>query len=960
MSAWTPPHESQLAKLQSLVARPENRVYFFDRLENPEWVAPLAERGFFAAPPGPVHDREKGTIRFPPWHEGRYLVRMAPKAPDAVFAVLEALPRSDSPTVTQTALEIMGALPDAHFGRLAAKAVEWLRGSLRPYWGGHFADEAAETVSRLARLGETDTSLSVVKALLRLEAPSEAMASDESDDGAFVPPPVPVSQLSDWEYGNAIEQFLPDVVDAAGLDAVRVFSGLLNDALRLSSRDGESSYEADHSYIWRSAIEEHAQNSDREFRGVLVAAVRDSAVRLASTSAHALEAVMTQLEKGTTLHRRIALHVLAHAHEGVPMVTERIADRGLFDDHRLRHEYAGLLRRRFGDASDNARRTFFDWVAAGPDLDNFRQSRIAYDGSVPDEDDEAAYVACWQRDWLGYVADHLPDREAALYRRHVEYYGASEHPDFLHWTSVTSGPNSPVSKEELDAWPPARVVEYLSAWRPDADNWRLDESMDGLGRVVKEVVTERAAEFVAIADSLATLDPTYVRSCLDGFEAAIKDGIRLDWDPVVRLMASAVAHPFEAEDDEHDWDRDPGWRWTRSQVASLIQTGTADRDNRIPFALREPVWQILATLVDDPHPSPSEEATSIESMGPHGLSLNTNRSTAMRSVMSYALWCRRELPAEGDDETGFDAMPEVSTVLEAHLDPARDPSLAVRSVYGSQLPWLALIDEEWATAHLGLIFPAAPEHAELRDAAWNTYICWCQPYDPMFGLLRAEYEAAIGRVPSGGSRDLSNSHEADQDLSEHLITFYWRGILPMPMLERWFEKAGDELAAHSMDFLGRALRNTTGDIQSEVLRRIRELWDWRLRVITTETGQHPREASAYAATFVSSKLDEDWSLAALESVVDEGGPGRLGRDTIEHLTQTAAAKPATATRLTLRILEGAANNWDHSAWRHQVRDLLNATADAPDDETREHRSEIIDHYVTRGHYDFKNHIRKPT
>lgn len=953
MSAWTAPDDDQLAKLRSLAARPENRVYFFERLKNPAWVAPLAARGFFAAPPSPVHDREKGTIRFPPWHEGRYLVRMAPKAPDAVLAVLEALPPSDNPTVTQTALEIMGALPDEHFGRLAAKAVEWLRGSIRPYWGGHFADEAAETISRLARVGEADASLHVVKSLLRLEAPPDAAASDESDEGGLVPPPVPVSQLSDWEYGNAIAQFLPDVVDAAGLDAVRAFSGLLNDALRLSSREGKAADEADHSYIWRSAIEDHDQNSDREFRGVLVAAVRDAAVRLASTSADALKAVTTQLEGGTTLHHRIALHVLAHAYEGASMVTERIADRSLFDDHRLRHEYASLLRRRFGDASDKARRTFLDWVLAGPDLDSFRQSRIAFDGSVPDEDDETAYAACWQRDWLSYVADHLADREATLYRNHVERHGDAEHPDFLHWMSVTSGPNSPVSRDEMNTWPPARVVEYLSAWRPDADSWRRDESMEGLGRVVKEIVTERAAEFVAIADRLAALDPTYVRSCLDGFESAVKDGMQLDWDPMVRLMTSVMEHPFEANNDEHDWDRDPGWRWTRGQVASLIQTGTADRDNRIPFALREPVWQVLASLMDDPHPSPAEEATSIEGMGPHGLSLNTNRSTAMRTVMSYALWCRRALPSDGAlNEAGFDALPEVRTVLEEHLDPARDPSLAVRSVYGAQLPWLALIDEEWVAAHLHLIFPSAPDNAELRDAAWNTYICWCEPYDPMFGLLRAEYEAAIERVPAGRSRDLSNSHEADQNLGEHFVTFYWRGILPMSMLERWFEKASDELAAHSMGFIGRALRNTTGDIPPAFLQRIQQLWDWRLEVITTEAGQHPHEAGAFATTFVSSKLDEDWSLAGLETAVDEGGPGWLGRDTIEHLAAIATSKPATATRLTHRILERAANDWDHATWRNQVRDLLNATTNAPDDETREHRSEIIDHYVTRGHYDF--------
>jgi len=38
--------------------------YFFDRLENPEWLKPLWEKGFFKHPPQPEHDREEGTIPF--------------------------------------------------------------------------------------------------------------------------------------------------------------------------------------------------------------------------------------------------------------------------------------------------------------------------------------------------------------------------------------------------------------------------------------------------------------------------------------------------------------------------------------------------------------------------------------------------------------------------------------------------------------------------------------------------------------------------------------------------------------------------------------------------------------------------------------------------------------------------------------------------------------------------------
>ena len=987
MSAWTPPNESQLDLLQAQAARQENRAYFFDRLENPEWVRPLAKRGFFNAPPGPVHNREQGTIRFVPWPEGRYLLRMAPLAPDAVLAVLETLPPSDNPVATQIALKIVGALPDDQFSRLAPKVLEWLEVRLDFRFRHLFADEAADAVSRLTRIGEVDLGLRIAKTLLRLEPQSDGEASDEFDETASLLRPEPASQLSNWAYGQVIGQLLPDLVDAAGLDAVRAFSALLNDALRLRGRRGESSDEANRSYIWRPAVEDHAQNSDHDVASHLVSAVRDAAVRFASTSADALEAVVVQLEKATSLHRRIALHVLAQADDCESLVTERLSNRGLFDDYRMRHEYAALLRNRFGDASVEARQRFIDWVNAGPDLESFRQWATAPDGTPPTEDEEAGYIAHWQRDWLSYVADQLPDRAAALYRSHVRRYGEAEHPDFVSWTSTDSGPDSPASKDEMGTWPPSKVIDYLRAWRPDADGRHFSASMADLGRVVKDAVAERATEFAADADSFATLDPTYVRCYLDGIQSAVKTGVQFDWEPVLRLMSSVVRHPFEEDGDDPGWDRDPGWRWARGEVASLIQTGVGDRDNRIPFRFRETVWQILATLIKDPNPSPAYEtsnissveiagphpppdtpspayearvASTIDTMGPHTLSMNTNRGKAMHSVMDYALWCRRELATGGSDsDTGFSEMPEVRDLLAARLDTATDPSVAVRAVYGEYLPWLALIDQGWVTAHLRHIYPASPDYANLRDAAWNAYICWCQPFDPVFDLLRTEYEAAIERVPSGGYTVLSRSNEADQKLGEHLIAFHWRGKLPRQLLERWFEVADDELAAHSMDFVGRALRNTEGEIPPEVLRRIRDVWDWRLDAIGDHPEQHSLEASAFAATFVSSKLDDDWSLAALETTLAAKSHEWLGHDTIERLTEIATSRPAEATRLTHRMLENAANEWDHATWEDPVRSLLTQTMDAHDAETRDHREAIIDHYVKRGYFDFKNLAQNP-
>ncbi|MCE2511392.1 MAG: hypothetical protein J4F50_02325 [Acidimicrobiia bacterium] len=939
MNDWTAPSGSELARVVALATRFENRTYFFDRLENPEWVSALADEGVFDDPPDREQADEAGYWRFPPWPEGRYLARMAPAAPDAVAAVLEKSRPSANPRVTAILLECLQALPPEQFRRLAPKTLEWITDRAAAEFMDHFDDQAASAVARLVRDGKIEQGLIAAKALLKLERRSTA--SDSSQAHEIPALPEPVGRLRDWEYDRTIATILPDLVDSAGLDGLRLFSSLLSVAIEYSRSEGELPDSDGHSCAWRPAIEDHPQNMDRDVRCVLVTAVRDAAVRLAVVSDENLQNVVQMLESATALHRRIALHVLAVVPGGAELAAERITNRTILNDHRLKHEYAELLRSRWVEAPPEVQRTFLDSVLAGPDLDDYQP------------EDETAAAECWMRDWLSIVADHLSGDDADRYRELVSKHGEADHPDFVSWTETWSGPTTPRTTEQLKELSPGEVIEYLDDWRPDAGAGRgFSPSMEGLGLTFSKAVSERAADFAAAANRIETLDPTYVRHFLSGLEAAVKAGTAIPWDQPMHLMASVLEHPFDHPEESPVFDRDSGWRWTRGRVASLIEQGVADRDNGIPFELRQAVWDVLEPLTRDPHPSPGDEAS--DSMDPLTRSINTNRGKAMHAVMAYALWCARELDAQGEDmSAGFDLMPEVRAVLEERLDPDTDPSLAVRAVYGKWLPWQILIDARWVSANISRILPPTPNQESLRDAAWGTYICWCPPFDTVYDVLGDEYEAAVERIPTGATVGFANDERVDAKLGEHLVTFYWRGVLQRSLLERWFELADDEIAGDVMEFLGQALRDTPEDIEPPVGERIQGLWDYRINVITSEPESHDNEAKAFALTFTSAKFDDEWSLAGLNATLRPGDRRWFGRDVIGRLAEMATTNPVEATRLTLKMLEDAANDWDHHSWRDPVRDVLTATSDAADEETRNHRASIIDHYIKHGDLDFR-------
>jgi hypothetical protein len=369
---------------------------------------------------------------------------------------------------------------------------------------------------------------------------------------------------------------------------------------------------------------------------------------------------------------------------------------------------------------------------------------------------------------------------------------------------------------------------------------------------------------------------------------------------------------------------------------------------------RERAWSVIERLLHDPNPSPDhEQRYGGDNMDPFTLSINTNRGTAMHAVVEYALWVRRELEAADEDvSVGFGSMPEVRDALDAHLDPHVDPSLAVHAVYGRWLPWLLLLDEAWVQGRHSALFPTEPLET-YHDVTWATYISWCPPYDSTFRAMRSEYEAAVEAVPSGVAAGMFHRESIDAKLGQHLIIFFWRGLADISLLDEFFSRADDELASDVMEFVGRVLHNTTGDLSHEIRLRIQSLWERRLAVAAKNPEPHKAELRAFGMTFASAKLDPEWGLANLErAVVFAGGP-KLGHWVVERLVDLVASLPAVATRILAAMLEHPKNEWEHIGWREEARTIVESALRSGDPTAIETCRLIIDYYVRHGDLDFR-------
>jgi len=945
------PTKADIKRLKNEV--PNNAVvrrYFFDNLEKPEWLKPLWKKGFFKHPPPPVRNEEEGTIQFPPWPEARYLARMSEYMPELVVEIIQEMADTDNAAAISDLVDALLAVPPELAARLAERASRWAE---VPYL--LLPEKLGELISHLAKGGRSDEALDIARILLDVLPDPEP----QIEAGSYRLPPEPRTRIDTLAYEQILKEHYPDLVRESGLSALELLCDLLERAIELSRQGGVDAKPNDFSEIWRPTIEDSPQNHGHTIKDPLVSGVRDAADLLVRSKQATVEEVVGTLERRSwNIFRRIALHIIrVFPSQGGALAATRLTDRSLAEDVGLRHEYVLLLRDRFPHLTAEEQNKVFGWIEEGPDIERWGRERWA--GQKPDEEEASRYREHWQRDWLARIgANNLRGKWAEKYRGLSDRHGEPEHPEFsVHMEVGWVGPTSPRTADELKAMPIEEIMEFLKTWEPPHNAFR-EPSPEGLGRELSSVVAEDPSRFAAEAPEFQELDPTYVRAVLSGLREALQKNRTFDWEPVLDLCDWVLSQPREIPGRKvREMDADPDWGWTRGAIVDLLSEGFGDHPGSIPIVLREKVWAILKPLTSDPDPTPEREKSS--NMDPATLALNSVRGRAMHAVVHYALWVRRhlekELEATGPLQGGFAELPEVREVLEAHLNPAREPSLAVRAVFGQWFLWLVLLDPNWARKHSETIFPLDRQNQRLLEAAWNAYVVFAGAYNNVWDILRPQYEYAVEHI-GGCCDDTLRFENPDEKLAEHLMVFYWSGKLDLddPLLVAFWQRASDDLRAHALSFIGRALARTESDVLAETLNRLKQLWERRLAVARNEgsSSGFTKEMAAFGWWFVSGKFDVDWAiqqlLASLE-LAKESNPDHM---VLEQLAETAQTYPRESVQCLRIIVERDRKRWTLYGKRDSVRDILELGLQ--DAGAADEAEQTIHHLGSRGFLDFRD------
>ncbi len=941
---------------------PNNLVslgYFFDKLDTPEWIGSLFEAGYFSSPTAPHRDPVKNTILFKPWPQSRYLLRMAKRDPAGVSKIALGVPDTDNMFVQEDFAEIALALPAALAVGLVPRMKTWVENRFNYLLPKKLGSLAAS----LARAGEVEVALELARVLLELKF-------DPKNGGQIIAEPN--CKFALWIYSQMIREDLPTLVVAAPKKTLTMLCDLLDSLiLRLSHLNNESGLD-DYSWIWLPSVEEHEQNPYDDPKVMLVLALREATVQAVKDDPKIVAQIGAQLEERKwPIFHRLSLHLLGRfSKENVALISQKLTNRELFDDAAVRKEYSLLAHDCFNLLSAPDKLKILNWIDREPQLERFRLRVESFQGKKLSEQELAIVGKQWQLSRLAPFAQDLPQEWKVRYDEMAEEIGRPQFPEIRTSHFGYFEVRSPKSVEELRTMEVMDLIDFLRQWEPTREPFA--QTRDALGNELSDLIGSEPERFVPNAKLFQDLDPTYVRALVNGLRGAIKTKRPFDWFPVLDTLRFVVSQPKDIPNRKSGIrDQDPDWGWTRKSIIDLLIEGFKAEtvSTAIPSSLRDSAWKVLGPLTEDPDPTIDEEAKHAgTNRDLVTFSMSSTRGEAIRTVIEYALWVRRiredALGKEQCRSRGFDEMSEVREVLDFHLDLSRERSLAIRSIYGRLFPWLQYLDPRWASASVGRIFPQEKSIREFRDAAWRSYINFCEPYNEVFEILLGDYSRAIEEIGTTPKKQSAILADEDLRLAEHLMLQYGRGKLPLVdpegLIPKFYKKASDSLCAHAMVYIGRGLKNETKTFSSEVLDRLKRLWEWRLSVIKADEDpqSHANELISFGWWFASGIFDDSWALEQLTDAFNIARRTNSNHFLIERLAAVAPRMPSEVVRCLFFMIEYDEEDFVAQTWAEQVRKIIESVINSNDKQARESAIDLVHRLGRRGHFRFRDLLPK--
>lgn len=904
------PSSEALARVHDLIShKGANYIFFFDKLNNSEWLSPLAERGHFANLPGPEPTTD-GRIVFRIHIPLFALTRLADIAPKPVTSILLNLKLPDNSRVGDQIVQCMAKIHDASCIKQLPPLIEQLsENAARTSW--LWIQELLKSWMELDVYPE-------ILLLLRayLNSTVEKSQNRESDD---------------WLTKQIDENFLEKFSAHYPYEIAKMVFQALCKWVKLEREKYDGSEIGDEGPI--SYFVEDFKSEPPGHRGAEAFLARRLFLAADIIYRNGNPAMIGQLDQllrsnSWQLFRRLRCQLyadypsltLAQAHAEV---IQRINCLGQIDYNEGSHDYefAQLLvvhAKQHGNAflSPNEVEQFVVAIFKGP---------IDKDGNRLGGNNDFFY-----RKQLWPIASLLQGEHLANYRILVPDDSTIKIESFKPFTSGGVSGGSVISVVPKEA----KTFEFMK----DEELWKFLNTWEGNegyqegseGKLYHEDIFAVASEFVRLVEKFPKR-----------FEPASKWWENITRSEIINKLLDHASDriskkqnndklqmPSPVDSEWENWFGVTRWSlrqpWPRYSISrflgSVVKSDCAVSDR---FFSDFPKW--LRQLIEEYDPrllerkSPSFDGLTV--------AINSTRGEAIQTLLQLAL---------RQKNLGKEIEPWIFPLIRSRLE-LPEESLAIFSLLGANLRLLIHLFRQEFLNNPDLLFP--PDRQELRLAAVIGHFKYDQPWNLTILTFPKLINVALDTleiVEFDANEDEAKKNNRDfaSRLGTHICCYYWSGSFTSDSegdaaLDRFFKLASSETRAILISQIALMWEKHTAQVNDEqVIPRVMQIWERRAAHIEKKLKENNALLSEYEREIAESIdwLDcecfpFDWRLkyakAALEKL--KKAPRAYG------LLKTIAKFGAVPDRLeaTLELFQALLKRpSDELRWTIQPKEIM--------------------------------------
>ena len=879
MKSWKKPTNELIDKALGSFKKEHHRKYFFSRLENPLWLEPLAERGYFKYPPRSQRF-DDGTIQFPYWPEIQYLTNVCRGAPDEVVNLVMALPEIDNPVVYDGILDIALQLPGKQSAKLKDKILEYtdMEHQLQTY---KYADLLAHWTA------ENQTSAALELSKLLVPFAPDPQSAEKQKRRKEDPMPWgtllhPAPRFDFWVYREIMLKGIRSLAESEPYQVARLLIRATSNMIRLRTHQEDLDKKEDHSEIWCNRLSEPESDPERAEK-VLVHTLTFACERVFEKSRNAVVGLDKMLRKQRwKIFKRLRYHLYAkYPNEDTKSwIRESILTHenyGLWEHH---YEFQQMTRRaceNFGETllTEAERICIFDQILRGPSKENYRHWLVGWLG---EEFTEKRFKERQQRFYLRQFTPFA----SVLFGEYATDYKALKHKtkeqisdeDYLSSkVKVGSVSNqSPRTPEDLANLTNEYLLKFINDWEKEDESLKSDSfvriNIEALANAFQTFFREsiisdpnKLTFWIKNRDRIKR--PIYIRMMIYAMQAHVEEKNFDNLNKWLTFSKWVLTHPdWEHKDDHKKSDEsreNADWSSARRAVCDFIGV-CLEQDVDVPVSAQGQLTTLLEMLCTQFDSRLDRELNPIDPIiDPCTEGINSTRGRALENLVKFGFWLQRH-DLECDVQ-------KLTAMLEKRFASETKYSLTLPeyAVLGSNYHYIFSLDRPWANKHKSDFFPQTKLPAWL--AAFSSLVDYSDPFNPIFETLQDDFNFALRHLT-----DFKKHSRADQEtidtFGDHLFTYYLWDMYPLTgeksLLERYYQQTDSsrEHWANLFRCIGHRLRNSGKNLDSDIVGRIIAFFEWRLKQ------EEPTELRHFTAWLQAECLDAEWRLNAYSKVLD--------------------------------------------------------------------------------------------